>query len=82
MHPNDIIDTGVPLGYAAVNTMARAIEKAGKVESAAIRDALAQTDFAGLSGRTKFDKNGHSQPRCSITQIRNGVNTVVYQLTE
>ena len=82
MYPKDVADTGVALGYDAVNIMARAIAKAGKVDPKAIRDAMTQTDYPGISGKVKFDANGHSQPRCSITQIQDGVNKVVYLLHE
>ena len=80
MHPKDVTDTGVASGFDAVNIMAQAINRAGKVDATAIRDALAKTDYKGLLGRVRFDKNGHSQPRCSITQVRGGVQKIVYQL--
>lgn len=80
MHPKDVTDTGVASGFDAANIMAQAINRAGKVNSTAIRDALAKTDYLGLLGHVKFDQNGHSQPRCAITQIRDGVQKVVYQL--
>jgi len=82
MHPNDVVDAGVAAGFDAVHIMAEAIDRAGKVESQAIRDALAKTDHLGLFGRTRFDDKGHSQPRCSITQIQKGVNQVVLLLKE
>jgi branched-chain amino acid transport system substrate-binding protein len=69
-------------GYDAVQVMADAINRAGEVDSSAIRDALEKTNYLGISGRVKFDQNQHSQPRCSITQIQNGVNKVVYLLKE
>jgi len=80
MHPKDVTDTGVASGYDAVNIMAQAINRAGKVDAVAIRDALTKTDYQGLLGHVKFDAKGHSQPRCAITQVKNGIQQVIYPL--
>jgi len=82
LKPKEAADMYLVFGYDAVYIMADAINRAGKTDSTAIRDALAKTDYQGISGRVKFDENGHSQPRCAITRIENGVNKVVYQLKE
>jgi len=82
IYPKDIADTGVALGYDAIHILAGAIQRAGAPDPDKIRAALEKTDYFGITGKVHFDKNGHSQPRCSITQIRNGVNTVVYVLNE
>lgn len=80
--PKGIADMYLVFGYDAVHIMADAIRRAGKVNSKAIRDALAKTNYRGLSGLVKFDRNNHSQPRCQITQIQKGVNKVIYLLKE
>jgi branched-chain amino acid transport system substrate-binding protein len=80
LYPNGVADMYVAFGYDAVHIMADAINRAGKVNSAAIRNALQKTDYLGLTGRVKFDANNDSQPRCSITQVKNGVNVIVYHL--
>lgn len=72
----------VAFGYDAVLIMADAIKRAGEVRADKIRAALEKTDFFGLTGRVKFDENHHSQPRVSISQIRNGDPVIVYQLKD
>jgi len=72
----------VAQGFDSVQIMAQAIQRAGTPDPPRIREALEKTDYPGVSGRVKFDQNNHSHPRCSITQARNGVNTVVYILKE
>lgn len=46
--------------YTVVNTVAEAIKKAGAPEPARIRDALAQTDYNGVTGNIKFDEKGQA----------------------
>jgi branched-chain amino acid transport system substrate-binding protein len=82
MFPDGFAYADVAQGYDSVRIMAEAIQKAGAPDPLRIRDALEKTDYPGVSGRVKFDQNNHSHPRCSITQARNGVNTVVYILKE
>lgn len=77
-----IPDAGVAFSYDAVYVMADAIKRAGEPNPAKIRKALEETDYVGLSGRVKFDKNHHSQPRVSISQVTNGVPHIVYQLKD
>jgi branched-chain amino acid transport system substrate-binding protein len=82
MHPNIIAECGVAAGYDSLYIVAGAIERAGAPDSIKIRDALEKTDYNGFLGKVRFDKNGHSQPRCHITQVRNGMNKVIYVLKE
>jgi branched-chain amino acid transport system substrate-binding protein len=82
MFPDGFAYADVAMGYDAVLIMAQAVKNAGAPDAVKIRDALEKTDYLGVSGRVKFDQNNHSHPRCSITQVRNGVNTVVYILKE
>jgi len=82
MFPDGFAYADVAMGYDAVFIMAQAVKNAGGPDPIKIRDALEKTNHLGVSGRVKFDQNNHSHPRCSITQARNGVNTVVYILKE
>jgi branched-chain amino acid transport system substrate-binding protein len=82
MHPNIIAECGVAAGYDSIYIVAGAIERGGAPDSIKIRDALEKTDYNGFLGKVRFDKNGHSQPRCHITQVRNGINKVIYVLKE
>lgn len=45
-------------GYDGIYTIAAAIEKAGEATPEKIREALWQTEVAGLNGNIKFDKDG------------------------
>ena len=80
--PDGFAYADVAQGFDSVQIMAQAIQRAGTPDPLRIREALEKTDYPGVSGRVKFDQNNHSHPRCSITQARNGVNTVVYILKE
>ena len=82
LYPDSVPDMYLVFGYDDIKIMADAINRAGKADPEAIRDALESTNYLGISGRVKFDKNNHSQPRCSITQIQDGVNRIIYLLNE
>jgi branched-chain amino acid transport system substrate-binding protein len=45
-------------GYDGIRTIAAAIEKAGKADPEAIRDAFWQIEVEGLNGKVKFTKSG------------------------
>ena len=82
IHPGKVPDMYVAFGYDAMYIMADAIKRGGEPRAAKIRDALAKTDFFGLTGRVEFDANQHSQPRVSISQVKNGAPQIVYQLKD
>ena len=75
-------DMGVAFGYDSVLIMADAIKRAMEPNPAKIREALEKTDYFGLTGRVKFDASHHSQPRVSISQVKNGVPQIIYQLKD
>ncbi|MGY3488385.1 branched-chain amino acid transport system substrate-binding protein [Bradyrhizobium sp. USDA 4011] len=65
-------------GYDGIRTIANAIQRAGKAEPAAITDALWTTDFPGLNGQIKFQKqgptgkeSGQSMPNLYLIKIEN-----------
>lgn len=62
------------LGYDAMNIMIAAIEKAGSTDSAAIIEALKNTDFKGVtsSENIKFDENRNPVKSAALTQIKDG----------
>jgi branched-chain amino acid transport system substrate-binding protein len=66
-------------GYDGIHTIAEAIQKAGKAEPEAIRQALWQIDRMGLNGRIKFEKagpagkeSGQSMPSVYLIKIEGG----------
>jgi branched-chain amino acid transport system substrate-binding protein len=66
-------------GYDGIRTIAHAIEGAGKAEPDAITEALWKTDFLGLNGPIKFQKqgpsgreSGQSMPNLYLIKIENG----------
>jgi branched-chain amino acid transport system substrate-binding protein len=66
-------------GYDAVTVIAAAIEKAGKADPTAIRDAMWQIDVKGVNGDIKFDKvgsgagaSGQSSPNVYVIEIKDG----------
>lgn len=61
------------LGYDAGRVMADAIQRAGKADPTAIRDALAQTkDFPGASGKITIDAERNARKPIVILEIRGG----------
>jgi branched-chain amino acid transport system substrate-binding protein len=61
------------LGYDAAGVLFDAIRRAGKVESAAIRDALAATkDFDGVTGKISIDAGRNAQKSVVILRIESG----------
>ena len=66
-------------GYDGIRTIAAAIQKAGKADPEAIRQALWQLDITGLNGKIKFTKagpdgkeSGQSIPTVYLIKIENG----------
>lgn len=66
------------LGYDAMQIMAAAIQKAGSTDSAAIINALKQTDYKGLTGTTTFDENRNPVRQAVITSF-DGANYKVVE---
>ena len=59
--------------YATLYILANAIMKAGSTDSAAIRDALAQTmDFATILGNFSFDENGEAVYDPVVLMVKDG----------
>ncbi|HZL35107.1 MAG TPA: ABC transporter substrate-binding protein [Tepidisphaeraceae bacterium] len=64
-------DAMAVLGYDAGGVIAQAIRDAGKVDRAAIRDALAKiTNYPGASGSITIDKNHNARKPIVILQIK------------
>ncbi|MBP1155347.1 MULTISPECIES: ABC transporter substrate-binding protein [unclassified Paenibacillus] len=60
-------------GYDVVYLLKTAIEKAGKLETEAVRKALLETkDFDGASGKLTYNPNGSIQKMLYIMKINNG----------
>lgn len=73
--PADVI-TGP--AYACVQIMAAAIEKAGKLEPAAIRDALAATNMQTVVGPVRFRPDGTGIQPFVVVQWQNGTQQMVW----
>jgi branched-chain amino acid transport system substrate-binding protein len=61
------------LGYDSAMVLADAIKRAGSLEPAKIRDAIAATkDFAGVTGKTTIDANRNASKPAVILTVENG----------
>jgi len=79
---NQIPDAMAILGYDAARVMADAIQRAGKAEPAAIRDALAKTkDFPGASGTITIDENRNARKPIRIVELVDGKTKLVDAIT-
>ncbi len=60
------------LAYDAYMLACDAIEAADSTDPVAIRDALAQADFTGVTGPVKFDENGDPTKAAVIKKVEGG----------
>jgi len=60
------------LAYDATYLVLNAVEKAGKADGPAIRDALKATDMAVVSGQVKFDENRNPVKSAVVIEIKGG----------
>jgi branched-chain amino acid transport system substrate-binding protein len=75
-------DALATLGYDATLIMLEAIRRAGTDKPSAVRDAMAKiSNFATVSGRISFDKNGNPLKSTVVLQYRNGEQKLVATLT-
>src|SRR5690606_21112805 len=65
-------------GAADVETIVKAIEKAGSLDPKAVRDALAASDFHSLYGHIKFAKNGQINLDQTVVQVQDGQPAPVF----
>jgi branched-chain amino acid transport system substrate-binding protein len=66
-------DTFSALGYDAARLLSGAIQRAGSVDPAAVRDALARTvDFQGVTGQISFDANRNASKPGLIVTVKDG----------
>ena len=59
-------------GYDGMKAAKAALEIAKTTDKEKIREAFANVDTQGLSGRIKFDEFGQSTPNIFIVQVKNG----------
>lgn len=70
---NESPDSTAATGYEAALVLFDAIARAGSIEGAKIRDALAATkDFQGVAGRLSIDANRNAIKRIVIMTIKDG----------
>ncbi len=58
--------------YDTMYVLAKAIEKAGSLDKAKIRDALKGTSYDGVTGQISFDETGDSIRKVFEVQVKNG----------
>ena len=63
---------------ADVETFAKAIEAAGGLDPAKVRDAIAKSDFQSLYGHIAFGTNGQIALPQTVVQVQNGALVPVY----
>jgi branched-chain amino acid transport system substrate-binding protein len=59
--------------YTATKAIFEAIKIANSADPTAIRDAMMEVSFQGLTGEIKFDESHQAHPNVYITQIQDGV---------
>jgi len=65
-------------GAVAVETLVKAIEKAGSLEKSKVRDAIAASDFDSLYAHVKFNAGGQVVIPQIVIQIQNGQVTPIF----
>ena len=71
-------DSVVGPGYAMVQIIADALRRAGSIDGAATRDALAQTDLMTVMGPVKFNPDGTGIVEVLFPQWQNGKQELVW----
>jgi branched-chain amino acid transport system substrate-binding protein len=71
-------DPQVGPSYAAVQILANAIESAGTLDRAAIRDAIAATDMDTVAGPMAFNEDGTGKVPFVLLQYQNGRPELVW----
>jgi branched-chain amino acid transport system substrate-binding protein len=71
-------DPQVGPGYSIIQILADAIERAGTLDRAAIRDALAATDLETVVGHVMFNPDGTSNVSSPILQVQDGRPVLVW----
>ncbi|TEB08472.1 Leucine-, isoleucine-, valine-, threonine-, and alanine-binding protein precursor [Pelotomaculum schinkii] len=75
---NSVPDAFATLGYDATNMLINAIKTANSDDPAKIRDALQATkDYAAVTGKLSFDKDGNPIKPAVILQIKDGKQVYV-----
>jgi branched-chain amino acid transport system substrate-binding protein len=64
--------------YAVIQILANAIERAGKLDRAAIRDAIAATDMDTVMGHITFKEDGTGNVPFVVLQYQNGKSQLVW----
>lgn len=65
-------------GYDAYMVLLSAIEKAGSLDSDAIKGALENNTFIGARGEFRFDENHNGVVGCPVIEIKDGKKTFKY----
>jgi len=67
------------LGFASIQVIAAAIEKAGTLKRDKVRDAIAATNMMTVTGPVKFQRTGKRQDAIPVvTQWQNGKTEMVW----
>jgi branched-chain amino acid transport system substrate-binding protein len=74
-------DALASLAYDAAAILIAAIEKAGSIEGAAVRDAMKGSSIEGVSGKITFDEKRNPVKSAVILQISNGCQVYVASVT-
>jgi branched-chain amino acid transport system substrate-binding protein len=75
---NKPADAVTGAAYAAVQILANSIERAGKLDRDAIRDAVSKTDMTTVAGPVKFNPDGTAQIITLANQWQNGKQVLVW----
>ncbi|MBD8007206.1 ABC transporter substrate-binding protein [Bacillus norwichensis] len=76
---NDVkVEANTAIAYDAAMTIAKAFEEGGDSPDK-VRDAYANTDYNGVTGPIKFDKNGDRSNKPMIMQVKGGEFIVIQE---
>lgn len=74
-------DSYAALAYDSGKILINAIKKAKKVDGEKIKDAMKQTDMAGVTGPIKFDENREAMKQADILKMEKGKAVFVKKIT-
>jgi len=79
--PGEVLQSNVIFGYVPTCVLAKAVKKAGSVDSAKIRDALEKITYDGLMGHLEFNEEDHqAYPYVFLSRVKEEKPTLVRTL--
>jgi branched-chain amino acid transport system substrate-binding protein len=75
--PRELVSSTIGICYTCVQILANAIHRAGTLDRAKVRDAIAATDMMTIQGRTTFNPDGTANMPFVSVQFQRGKSELI-----